>query len=100
MKRIYMYLFLIFASFLNLSKNTSSASLTIERSWPHGDKSGNYTPLVVTLSTEDVENKTKPIDLICVVDVSESMSEDNKIDYVKHSLEYLVNQSESIINNR
>ena len=83
-----LYLFLIYFSLFNLS---NSASLTIERSWAHEDKSGNYTPLVVTLSTDDVANKTKPVDLVCIVDVSGSMYD--KIDQVKYSLNYLVNRS-------
>ena len=86
-----LYLFLIYFSLFNLS---NSASLTIERSWAHEDKSGNYTPLVVTLSTDDVANKTKPVDLICIVDVSGSMRGE-KIDQVKYSLNYLVNRSDA-----
>ena len=94
MRKGILYLILIYFSLFNLS---NSASLTIERSQGHEDKSGNYTPLVITLTTEDAKNKTKPVDLICIVDVSGSMG-GNKINQVKHSLNYLVNKSESIDN--
>ena len=94
MRKRILYLILLYFSIFYLS---NSANLTIERSWEHEDKSGNYTPLVVSLTTEDTEYKAKPVDLICIVDVSGSMYGD-KIDQVKYSLNYLVNRSESIDN--
>ena len=69
--------------------NGDSPSLTINRSKSHIDKSGNYTPLVVSLSTEDKNEKVKSVDLICIVDVSGSMS-GSPINLVKESLKYLV----------
>ena len=94
MRKRILYLILLYFSIFYLS---NSANLTIERSLEHEDKSGNYTPLVVSLTTEDTEYKAKPVDLICIVDVSGSMYGD-KIDQVKYSLNYLVNRSESIDN--
>ena len=91
MRKRILFLIIIYFALFNLS---NSSSLTIERSRAHEDKSGNYTPLVVTLSTEDVKNKTKPVDLICIVDVSLSMG-GNKIELVRDSLEYIVNISNS-----
>lgn len=70
-KRI-LFLILAYFSLFNLS---NSASLTIERSWVHEDKSGNYTPLI------------NPVDLVCILDVSGSMVGD-KIVQVKYSLNY------------
>ena len=72
-----------------LKANADSPSLTIGRSRAHQDKSGDYTPLVVSLSTEDKAEKVKPVDLICIVDVSGSMSGE-PINLVKESLKYLV----------
>jgi len=75
---------------LFLKANADSPSLTISRSKAHIDKSGNYTPLVVSLSTEDKDEKMKPVDLICIVDVSYSMVGD-PLNLVKESLKYIVN---------
>ena len=68
----------------------NSTTLEIHRARAHTDITGNLTPLVVTLSSEDVCEKIKGVDLICIVDVSGSMSGD-KILLVKQSLEKLVN---------
>ena len=88
-----MYFLLIYSSIFEFS---NCATLTIEKSERHEDKSGNYTPLVVSLSIEDIKNKTKPIDLICIVDISGSMYLENKIENVIDSLKYLINSAESI----
>ena len=69
--------------------NADSFSLTINRSKSHIDKSGYYTPLVVSLSTEDKNEKVKPVDLICIVDISVSMYGE-PLDLVKESLKYLI----------
>ena len=74
---------------LLLKANADSPSLTINRSKSHKDKSGDYTPLVVSLSTEDKAEKVKPVDLICIVDVSGSMYGE-PLNLVKESLKYLV----------
>ena len=79
----------IIIQILFIKTNADSPSLTISRSKSHIDKSGNYTPLVVSLSTEDKSEKVKPVDLICIVDVSGSMSGE-PINLVKESLKYLV----------
>jgi Mg-chelatase subunit ChlD len=71
------------------SKGKDSMSLEIHRSKSHFDQTGDLTPLVVTLSSEDKTQKIKGVDLICIVDVSGSMSGD-KIKLVKESLEHLV----------
>ena len=44
---------------LFIKANTNSPSLTIRGSKAHKYKSGDYTPLVVSLSTEDKEEKVK-----------------------------------------
>ena len=79
----------IIIQMLFIKANTNSPSLTISRSKAHEDKSGDATPLVVSLSTEDKEEKVKSVDLICIVDVSYSMIGD-PLDLVKESLKYLV----------
>ena len=79
----------IIIQILFIKVNSDSPSLTISRSKAHIDKSGSYTPLVVSLSTEDKDEKMKPVDLICIVDVSGSMS-GAPINLVKESLNYLV----------
>ena len=43
----------IIIQILLLKANADSPSLTISRSKSHKDNSGDYTPLVVSLSTED-----------------------------------------------
>ena len=80
----------IIIQILLLKVKADSPSLTINRSKAHKDKSGDYTPLVVSLSTEDKAEKVKPVDLICIVDVSGSMRGE-PLDLVKESLKYLVN---------
>jgi Mg-chelatase subunit ChlD len=64
--------------------------LDIFRAKSHSDQTGNLTPLVVSLSSIDKSEKVKGVDLICIVDVSGSMSGD-KIQLVRESLKYLVN---------
>ena len=81
--------FVIIVQILLLKANADSPSLTINRSKSHKDKSGDYTPLVVSLSTEDKAEKVKPVDLICIVDVSGSMYGE-PLNLVKESLKYLV----------
>ena len=88
MKKLFLSSFLIYLSFFNLSHETPS--LTIGRARSHADISGTYTPLDVSLSTEDKSTKVKPVDLICVVDVSGSMM-GAAINLVLESLKYLIN---------
>ena len=94
MIKISLYLVLICSILLSPS---NASTLSIGRSRAHEDKSGKYTPLVVSLSTEDMKEKAKPVDLICIVDVSGSMW-GTPIELVKNSLEYLVNISNSTDN--
>ena len=68
---------------------STKPSLKIERSKSHEDKTGKLTPLVVSLSTDDVKNKTTAADLIFVVDVSGSMS-GTPLQLVKDTLNYIV----------
>ena len=70
------------------SKETPT--LTIGRARSHEDMSGTYTPLDVSLSTEDKGTKVKPVDLICVVDKSGSMI-GTPFELVLESLRYLIN---------
>ena len=81
----------ILVGILILISNKDSPSLEIHRSRSHADQTKNLTPLVVTLSTEDRTEKMKDVDLICIVDVSGSMS-GNKIQLVKKSLTFLLNK--------
>ena len=87
MKKISLILVLLLQLLIS---NKSEITLTIERSRSHSDQTGNLTPLIVSLSCPDTQIKTKPVDLICIVDTSGSMSGD-KIQLVKESLKYLVN---------
>ena len=64
--------------------------IKIDKSKKHTDQSNNLTPLIVSVSSEDVDKKINGIYLICIVDVSGSMS-GSKINLVKESLRYLVN---------
>ena len=73
-----------------LISNKDEISLNIYRARAHSDQTGNLTPLVVSLSCPDQQEKMKPVDLICIVDISGSMSGD-KIKLVRESLKYLVN---------
>ena len=73
-----------------ISSKEEKISLNIERARAHSDQTGNLTPLVVSLTSQDTKIKTKPVDLICIVDVSGSMWGD-KIKLVIESLKYLVN---------
>ena len=76
---------------ISFSNEVDSINLQISRSKSHADQTGNLTPLVISVSTEDKKEKVKGVDLICIVDVSGSMW-GNRIKLVKESLEYLVNQ--------
>ena len=81
---------LYFIIFIALISNAKLASLEISKSKSHYLFSQNLTPLAVSLSSEDKNEKIKDVDIICVVDVSGSMSGD-RLDLVKESLNYLVN---------
>ena len=81
-------IFHLFSFSLNADDNVF---LQITRSKSHFDQTNSLTPLIVTLSSEDKGVKVKGVDLICVVDVSGSMSEQNRLPLVKESLKYLVN---------
>ena len=80
----------ILVGLLVFISNKDSPSLVIERSRSHADQTQNLTPLVVTLSIEDKFEKMSDVDLICILDVSGSMS-GNKIQLAKESLKILVN---------
>ena len=80
----------ILVQLLVLISSTDSMTLEIHRSKSHSDQTGDLTPLVVTLSSEDVAKKMKGVDLICIVDVSGSMV-GYRIELMKDSLKYLVN---------
>ena len=61
----------------------------VARSKPDPDQTGHLTPLVATLTSEDIKKKVNGVDLIFVVDISGSMSGD-RINLVKESLNYIV----------
>ena len=75
---------------LSFSNEIEPFNLQISRSKSHEDQTGNLTPLVISLSTEDQSEKVKGVNLICIVDVSWSMN-GTKLNFVKESLNYLVN---------
>ena len=52
-------------------------NLEIGRARSHTDQTGELTPLVVSLSSPDKSEKLKGVDLVCIVDVSGSMSGEN-----------------------
>ena len=81
---------LIFQIFSFSFSQDGNAYLKISRSQSHSDQTGSLTPLVVKLSSDDKSEKTKGVDLICVVDDSGSMRGD-RVKLVKESLKYLVN---------
>ena len=61
----------------------------IKRSKPDVSQTGHLTPLVATLTSEDIKKKVNGVDLIFVVDISGSMGGD-RINLVKESLKYIV----------
>lgn len=81
---------LIFTILLPISIS-DEVILKINKSKHHYDQTGDLTPLIVSISSEDKTEKIKNLDLICIVDVSSSMS-GNKIQLVKDSLKYIVNK--------
>ena len=88
MRKLFFPTFFICLTIFIPSKETPT--LTIGRARSHEDMSGTYTPLDVSLSTEDKGTKVKPVDLICVVDKSGSM-EGAPFELVLESLRYLIN---------
>ena len=84
-------LLLIFQVFL-IKADDSQFRLNIYRSKRHEDQTGNLTPLVISLSSDDVKEKKTNADLIFVVDISSSMS-GNAIKLVKDTLTYIVEMS-------
>ena len=86
MKKEFVF-FLLLTHFI--IKSQCALTLSINKSKRHEDKTGRFTPLVVSLSSEDKAEKVKGIDLIVIVDVSGSMSGE-PIMLVKESLKYIV----------
>ena len=89
MKKANIFPIFVIIVILSLSKS-ESPSLTIGRARSHEDMSGTYTPLDVSLSSEDKITKVKPVDLVCVLDKSGSMR-GNAIKFAEESLKYLIN---------
>ena len=90
MSKKYLFILLIFQIFSPCFTQDDKVILQINRAKSHSDKTGSLTPLVVTVSSEDKSEKIKGVDLICVVDVSGSMSSYNRMNMVKESLKILV----------
>ena len=90
MKESFFCIILVIILVLISSKDKDSMTLEIHRSKSHSDQTGDLTPLIVTLSSEDINKKMKGVDLICVVDVSGSMV-GYRIELLIESLKYLVN---------
>ena len=77
------YTCLLFISFFYVS-------LSIDISVLNGDKLFNkYTPIIVNLLSKDTSKQTSNVDLICVIDISGSMTGE-KILLVKESLKKLI----------
>ena len=93
MKKMLFFSIVIFQIFKLIStydkKLNNTLSIEITKSKSHEDQTGKLTPLVVTISSSDIDEKVKGVDIIFVVDVSGSMAGD-KLDLVKESLKYLV----------
>ena len=88
MRKNLLIVLIILQIFLIKSDN-SSLKLSIDRSKNHEDQTGKLTPLVISVSSDDVKTKTTNADLIFVVDVSGSMS-GSAIQLVKETLNYIV----------
>ena len=89
MKNNLVIILFIFQLFL-VEADDSQFRLNIYRSKRHEDQTGSLTPLVISLSSDDIKEKRTNADLIFVVDVSGSMS-GNAIKLVKDTLNYIVN---------
>ena len=89
-KNIFIFLLILQIFSFSFSKD-GNAYLEIKRSQSHSEQTGTLTPLVVKLSSDDQKEKTNGVDLICVVDVSGSMRNYNRMNLAKESLKYLVN---------
>ena len=91
MRKNIFIIFFILQLFL-IKSDDSSIKLNIYRSKAHEDKTKDLTPLVISLSSDDVKKKTTNADLIFVVDTSGSMRGD-PIKLVKETLNYIVENS-------
>ena len=91
MQKTFLLTLLIFQIFSSSVTEEDDAILQISRSKSHYDQTGALTPLIVTLSSKDVKEKVRGVDLICVVDASGSMRYNNKMNLVKQSLIKIVN---------
>ena len=80
---------LLIISLFFSSSEVDSVTLEINKANTFINHDNSLTPLVVTLLAEDKGVKINDVDLICIVDVSGSMSGD-RINMVKESLKYLV----------
>ena len=89
-KNIFIFLLILQIFSFSFSKD-GNAYLEIKRSQSHSEQTGTLTPLVVKLSSDDQKEKINGVDLICVVDVSGSMRNYNRMNLAKESLKYLVN---------
>ena len=87
MKNYLFFLILLIQIFL-FALNDEEVLLQIEKSKSHTDQTQNLTPLMVSISSEDKAEKIRGVYIICVIDVSGSMSD--KISLVKDSLKYLI----------
>ena len=88
MKKNLALLLILFQLFF-LKADDSKLKLNIYRSKSHEDQTGSLTPLVISLSSDDVKEKTTNADLIFVVDISGSMS-GTRLKLVKETLNYIV----------
>ena len=66
-------------------------SLSITKSKGDFYKSRNLVPLVVSISSEDKKEKTKNVDLICLLDIAHNGFQANKLSFIKDALKDLIN---------
>ena len=83
----------IFKQILSRILIKNEASLNIYRAKKFPEIDDDLTPFVVLLTSGDQSTKIKPIDLICVVDISNSMKYDNRIRNAKKSLQFLLDET-------
>ena len=88
MKNLYLRLLIIQIIFVFVLNVDDKVMIKIDKSKSYTDQSNNFTPLVVSISSEDKSEKIRGVYIICIVDVSGSMS--SKLNLVQESLKYII----------
>ena len=90
MKKLYLGIIILIQLFILIS-NDDEVTLEIHKSPKHVDITGEeLTPFVISLSSEDKQDKIKDVDLVLIIDNSKTMKDYNKLEYVKSSLKTLI----------